>query len=43
MGMGILLHVYLYDMHAWYLLKTKEGIRSLGTGVIDGCEPPYGN
>jgi hypothetical protein len=35
------LHVYLFNMYSWYPWKLKECIRWLGTGVTDGCEPPY--
>ena len=27
-------------IHAWYPLKSEEGIDFLGTGVMNGCEPP---
>lgn len=33
------LHVYMYQMHAWYSWKPEENIRSHGTGVTDGSEP----
>lgn len=29
-------------MHAWYLRRSEKSIRSPGTGVTDGCEPPCG-
>lgn len=34
--------VSIYHRHAWCLWKTKEGIRSPGAGVTEGCEPPCG-
>lgn len=27
-------------MCAWYLGRSQEGVRSAGTGMTDGCEPP---
>ena len=34
--------VYVYRMHAWYLWRSKEGVRFPGSEVIDGCEFPWG-
>ena len=34
--------MYVYHVCAWCLWRPEEGIRSPGTGVTDGCEPPYG-
>lgn len=31
----------VYYRHA-VPLQAKEGVKSPGTGVIDGCEPPHG-
>ena len=33
------LHVYTY---AWFLWRPEEGVLFPGTGVLDGCELPYG-
>lgn len=30
--------VYVNHITAWHLLRLEEGVRSLGTGVIEGCE-----
>ena len=30
--------VYVNHIPAWNLLRSEEGIRALGTGVIEGCE-----
>lgn len=32
--------MYVHRMYAWYPQRSKEGVRSLGTGVIGSCEPP---
>lgn len=37
-----MLCIYLYHMHAWSPKKTKEGVRSPGTEVMDDFEPPRG-
>ena len=31
--------IYVYHMYAWYPWRSEESIRSLGTGVMNGCEP----
>lgn len=30
--------VCMYHVHTWFLQKPEEGIRSLWTGITDGCE-----
>lgn len=30
--------VYVNHIPAWHLLRSEEGVRSLGTGVIEGCD-----
>lgn len=30
--------VYVNHIPAWHLLRSGEGVRSLGTGVIEGCD-----
>lgn len=32
--------MYVYVAHACCLQRLEEGVRSPGTGVKDGCEPP---
>ena len=39
--MHVLPEVCIY-MYAWCLQRPEEGVRSLGTGAADGCEPPFG-
>ena len=39
---GCLVCMYVYHIHAWCLRRSDVGIRSPGTGVIDGCELPHG-
>lgn len=34
--------VYMDPVCVWYLWRSKEGIGSLGTGVRDGWQPPFG-
>lgn len=36
------LPVYVDHVHAWHQRRLEEGIRSLRTGFIDGCEPQCG-
>lgn len=33
--------IITYPMHAWYLWRSEEVIRSLGTGIMDGYVPPF--
>lgn len=32
----------LYHMNRWYPQRSEDNIESLGSGVMDGCEPSYG-
>lgn len=44
--LDVLIYVYgilpgcVYVYHVLAPVKAKEGIRSSGDGVLDGCEPP---
>lgn len=41
--MGVLSEVMsVYHMHAWFLRRPEESIRSPGAIVKEGCKPPYG-
>lgn len=31
----------VHHVTTWYLWKPEEGIRTLGIGITDSCEPPY--
>ena len=42
MCMGICLSVYLCTVRVHCPKRSEEGVRSLGTGVTDGCELPCG-
>jgi hypothetical protein len=35
-------YVYVYHMQARYPQKPEDGVESLGTRHMDGCEQPYG-
>lgn len=35
--------IYVYQLHAWCLTRSEEGIRASGTGRLDDCEPPCGS
>jgi hypothetical protein len=32
--------VFVYHLHAWYLMGPEKGVKYPETGVTDGCEPP---
>ena len=34
--------MYIHHVHTWCLQKPEQTIRGPQTGVIDGCELPYG-
>lgn len=36
------MHVlYVHSVYAWCPEKPEVGVRAFGTGVKDGCKPPY--
>lgn len=37
-----LANMYVYHMYPWYPQRSENSIEFLGTGVMDGFEPPYG-
>jgi hypothetical protein len=34
--------MFVHHMHIRFQMKPEKGIEFSGTGVIDGCLPPYG-
>lgn len=43
MWMDVLLaHIYVHHVYAWCAERPDVGIRSLGTGITDSFELPYG-
>lgn len=44
MYVSICLHACMYVPHmcVWCPWKPEEGVRTLGTGITDGCEPLCG-
>lgn len=37
-----LANMSVYHMYPWYPQRSEDSIEFLGTGVMDGFEPPYG-
>lgn len=33
--------MYVHSIHPWPPGRSEEGVRSSGSGVRDGCEPPH--
>lgn len=38
----MLMCMYVHHVCAWCPQRSEDGIRSLGTGVTEGCKPSFG-